>query len=371
MPSQLSSALVLSTTGWICKTFLRFATKEYRIDGLPTLLDALRISEKWKGKEKEIEARGKTDVMPRRGIVTGMSSLAVAISLLKREELMEKFNVGDAAERYVMAAGETVAYLSEYTVDVGRYVSCFPITERSRCWLMLMNFRWTTASDVMFTRKLHAKFFGLGQVIETHRGGGIFQPAVDEAVKKVQNGDWIHIFPEGKVNQEISHPEGGILRFKWGVGRIIMDSNVMPEIIPMWISGFDQIMNERRKFPRFIPRSGAKISITVGEPITETIRPLVESWKKLAASQRGSVGVGGEWARETEDSVTSPRAGDERQARELGEVGDGKEKEIRIKICEILQESVRQLGVKVEQREGRFERKEWCQSTPNVGSSTD
>lgn len=47
----------------------------------------------------------------------------------------------------------------------------------------------------------------------------------------------IHIFPEGKVNQHKMNPAGGLFRFKWGVGRIIMDSKIMPEIIPMWISG--------------------------------------------------------------------------------------------------------------------------------------
>lgn len=26
-------------------------------------------------------------------------------------------------------------------------------------------------------------------------------------------------------------------RFKWGVGRIVMDAEEVPEIIPIWISG--------------------------------------------------------------------------------------------------------------------------------------
>jgi monolysocardiolipin acyltransferase len=85
----------------------------------------------------------------------------------------------------------------------------------------------------MFTNKVLSRFFTLGQVIETHRGGGIFQPAIDEAVKKLQDGSWVrwpcemryvahetlqvHIFPEGRVNQPSLHPEGGLWRFKWGV----------------------------------------------------------------------------------------------------------------------------------------------------------
>lgn len=47
----------------------------------------------------------------------------------------------------------------------------------------------------------------------------------------------IHIFPEGRVNQPKLNPRGGMFRWKWGVGRILMDSKVMPEVIPMWISG--------------------------------------------------------------------------------------------------------------------------------------
>ena len=85
----------------------------------------------------------------------------------------------------------------------------------------------------MFTNPVFRQFFAWGQVLDTERGGGVFQPAVDEAVKLVQNGEWVssplgmrtiaqlelqlHIFPEGKVNQEKLNPPGGLIRFKWGV----------------------------------------------------------------------------------------------------------------------------------------------------------
>ena len=49
------------------------------------------------------------------------------------------------------------------------------------------------ASDILFTRPFHSKLFNLGQVIETHRGAGILQPAVDEAVKLVQSGEWVSV----------------------------------------------------------------------------------------------------------------------------------------------------------------------------------
>jgi hypothetical protein len=47
----------------------------------------------------------------------------------------------------------------------------------------------------MFTKPFHAKFFSAGQVIETHRGKGIFQPAVDQAIKLLQDGEWVSATP--------------------------------------------------------------------------------------------------------------------------------------------------------------------------------
>jgi monolysocardiolipin acyltransferase len=43
----------------------------------------------------------------------------------------------------------------------------------------------------MFTNKLFSRFFINGQVIDTIRGGGIFQPAVDKAIKLVEQGEWV------------------------------------------------------------------------------------------------------------------------------------------------------------------------------------
>lgn len=81
-------------------------------------------------------------------------------------------------------------------------------------------------------------FFRKGQVLETFRGQGIFQPAVDTAISKLNDGAWvgshlwlkfqrssqrflvwqIHFFGEGKVNQPGNSSEKPmLLRFKWGV----------------------------------------------------------------------------------------------------------------------------------------------------------
>ncbi|KAF7313558.1 40S ribosomal protein [Mycena chlorophos] len=133
--------------------------------------------------------------------------------------------------------------------------------------------RWTLgASDVMFTNPLFAAFFRNGQIIETFRGAGIYQPAVDTAIAKLDAGQWIHFFSEGKINQTNTYPQRNGLaqlpRFKWGVGRVLMETATMPVILPMWLSGFDQLMPEGRAFPyKYLPVWGQRLSVTFGPPI--------------------------------------------------------------------------------------------------------
>jgi len=47
-----------------------------------------------------------------------------------------------------------------------------------------------------------------------------------------------------------------------------MEATSHPTVIPVWLTGFDQMMPEGRDFPfNFLPRAGADLSITFGEPI--------------------------------------------------------------------------------------------------------
>ncbi|TBU38151.1 acyltransferase-domain-containing protein [Dichomitus squalens] len=133
--------------------------------------------------------------------------------------------------------------------------------------------RWTLgAADIMFTNPVFSTFFRYGQVIETFRGKGIFQPAIDDAIQKLNRGEWIHLFGEGKVNQDsndITKPNAGkLIRFKWGIGRIMMEAQRPPVIVPMWLTGFDKLMPEGRSFPyNYLPKPGAALSVTFGEPV--------------------------------------------------------------------------------------------------------
>lgn len=129
-------------------------------------------------------------------------------------------------------------------------------------------------------------------------------------------------------------------------------------------------MNEYRTYPRSIPRPGGRLSMTIGEPITAKIQPLVDRWRDIQASEKGTLGLGGEW--KAESGEANPQE-DKRQrtVRGQGRLADGREEEIRKQIVAILQEEVRKLGERVEAREGRFERGEWTQSRKMVKKDSE
>lgn len=52
--------------------------------------------------------------------------------------------------------------------------------------------------------------------------------------------------------------------FKWGIARLILEPDVCPDIVPMWIEGNDQIMHESRSFPKFLPRINKTCSVWFG-----------------------------------------------------------------------------------------------------------
>lgn len=64
------------------------------------------------------------------------------------------------------------------------------------------------------------------------------------------------------------------LRFKWGVGRMIYESPVLPIIIPIWHEGMDEVLPN---YPPYIFKFGKKITINVGQPID--ISALVDELK--------------------------------------------------------------------------------------------
>ena len=84
----------------------------------------------------------------------------------------------------------------------------------------------------MHTRRFTSAYFRAGQVLETFRGDGVYQLAVDVAIQKLREHKWVHLFPEGKVNQS-----GQLLRFRWGCARLLMEASSGVEVIPICLTG--------------------------------------------------------------------------------------------------------------------------------------
>jgi monolysocardiolipin acyltransferase len=179
-------------------------------------------------------------------------------------------------------------------------------------------------------------FFTLGQLLPTHRSqyskfGGLFQPTVTEAIRLLSRGpflhehdppekpnrslkspdlsdpfthghltfstngedtfpapsayltrrhSWIHIFPEGRIHQK---DDKTMRYFKWGVSRLILESEPCPDIVPIFIEGIDQVMHESREFPRFLPRPLKDVSVTFGKKLDgeKAFGDLRARWRQL------------------------------------------------------------------------------------------
>ncbi len=168
----------------------------------------------------------------------------------------------------------------------------------------------------MFLIRFTSTFFSLGQVLPTHRSwhsthGGIYQPTMTQVISLLSGPDasptpgelsfttngkdsypapaayasnrnaWVHVYPEACCHQS---PDLGLRYFKWGVSRLILESDPAPEFIPMFIDGTQDIMPEDRGFPRFLPRVGNRIRVAIGEPVDsdKVFGDYRQKWKRLA-----------------------------------------------------------------------------------------
>ncbi|SGY32052.1 BQ5605_C002g01312 [Microbotryum silenes-dioicae] len=224
------SMLIPTAAGAVSKVFLKQWCNEVRVTGLPTFLDKLNSD---------------------RGVLTIANHISVDADLVLLTQL--------------------------HSVDEPFMWGCLPIS----LFMDTRTTRWTLgASDMMFTGKWDSWFFSRGQVMETLRGKGIYQKAIDRAAKKLNDGQWVHVFPEGMIKQDTLNE---LRRFKWGISRLLFETDPerMPHVVPVWIKGFQEVMDERRGWPRMLPRPGKNVSIMFGNSINSAIDPLMAKYRTI------------------------------------------------------------------------------------------
>lgn len=80
--------------------------------------------------------------------------------------------------------------------------------------------------------------------------------------------------------------------FKWGIARLILEAEPCPDVLPMWIDGPQEAMDNNRGWPRGLPRCGKDISVNFGELVDRerVLGPFRERWKELKERVRGRRG---------------------------------------------------------------------------------
>ncbi|DAZ96525.1 TPA: hypothetical protein N0F65_008076 [Lagenidium giganteum] len=139
--------------------------------------------------------------------------------------------------------------------------------------------RWSLCSQeycYLKGSKVLSTFFFSAKTLPVKRGAGIDHKMMEDFFEKVQDGEWVHIFPEGKIDQH--HVLGGrgspererIGRLKWGVGKLIARASQRPVVVPFYHTNMQKVMpqNERNQLNSMIPATNIRLGVRVGEPIS-------------------------------------------------------------------------------------------------------
>lgn len=101
--------------------------------------------------------------------------------------------------------------------------------------------------------------------------------------------NWVHIFPEAFVHQ-VYPPHRYTLRyFKWGIGRMILESTRPPIIVPIYAYGFDDVIPEDKEEDYSIFKKFGKstLRVKVGQPLSdEAIGKFRQEWVELVESEQ-------------------------------------------------------------------------------------
>ena len=131
--------------------------------------------------------------------------------------------------------------------------------------------RWGVCGDDVCFRpgtKL-CRLADAAKVLPIRRGAGVWQPELDAIIGKLEDGDWVHYFPEGKIRQD-----GRVHPFRRGVGRLVASINEPKslQVVPFYHTGNDTLQpttpTSKSLFSK--PNLGTDIHVIFGPPVDLT-----------------------------------------------------------------------------------------------------
>lgn len=151
--------------------------------------------------------------------------------------------------------------------------------------------RWGLCSvDICFQNPLLAHFVTIGKALPIMRGGGVGHPFLFAAADKIIRGDWVHIYPEGRVVQS------SIGYLKRGLGKMLTiayeqrgGSVGLPVVLPMYHEGGENVMPQDQStndLLRRIPRVGNRMYAIIGDPVD--LREIFEQYMPACARAGGT-----------------------------------------------------------------------------------
>jgi len=144
-----------------------------------------------------------------------------------------------------------------------------------------VNMRWSaSAADISFTNRFTANFCAAGKVAPIVRGWGVYQQCMEFLLSRLNQGGWVNLFPEGRVNMDHSY-----IRFKWGVGRLVNDARSLPIVIPIFHIGMDKVLPNPRPGEKqtVLVRPGHLVTVNIGNPVN--LGQVVEKLRRDRASE--------------------------------------------------------------------------------------
>ncbi|KAI7823660.1 hypothetical protein BX661DRAFT_186191 [Kickxella alabastrina] len=145
--------------------------------------------------------------------------------------------------------------------------------------VMPMRMRWNLITRAAVQNPVLNGFFALGQTIPTVRGDGIYQLAVEIGLRKLARTNGC------MFSRRHSKPERPHATLQWGVGRLIMESERTPVVIPMYFRGMKEVMPLRQKVPLPHPNPfKSELFLRVGDAVDFTAQ--IREWSLLTVEER-------------------------------------------------------------------------------------